>query len=263
MSANFKSIIKYLKENPGPGFNKITEITTNILMSDFDNSCDIEILKSYGIRTILDVSNIERDPELIKQFDKKRINYVAINTPTNFDVLSIEKFANYINTGYDIIHASVTKNNKILVHCIDGVNISAVFVIYYLLKRYYLCNFLINIDSTRKIADPDHYFLLDIIKFIKDRRLCIEPDASLIMQLTRIESAIKDYHRSILQIAADENKITKLKTKLEKDEFDPYDDAEEPADIMDYLDEKYGKIETKKIEKQYDKLDDLLFLQKN
>jgi protein tyrosine phosphatase len=207
MQNELKNILRYLKNNTGPGINTMSRITPNIFISDYETSLDIDMLKIYEIKTVIDVSNLNKNTEILKLYEKNKITNTIIKVPKDLDLLTLESFIEQLMIVYDIMVKEINKKNKILIHCEDGVNISPIYVIFFMLKRFYITNFNKNND----IIDTDILFLLKIIKFIKDRRICVEPDANFIMQLLKIEYALKDFYIKSAEIISIQAEIDNLK----------------------------------------------------
>lgn len=273
---NLGAIFKYIKATQGPGLNKISELTTHILVSNMENACSIDRLKDFGVDAILYIGLRKKEEVLLKKYSRKKIEHYHIEFP-DVNETSDSKCMNlvpHLDYTYQIIHKYVIDEKKILVHCSAGLSLSIAVLLYYFLVRYYITNFKINKDRTKDLISTKIYFLPGVVKFIKELRPCIDPHIDYLYQLFMFEYKIKKYFQNILVQESRQNRSSILKNKNkneDKDEnegpelFPEYSDEEK--DIDDYLDEIYSKnkepeetVETssKKIKEVYDKLEDLL-----
>src|SRR5579883_2210517 len=181
LDGNLNRIMKYIRAFMGPGMNKVSEITTHILISNTENAEQLSVIKEYGIKSLLYFGSQPKDPKILKTYQKKKLNYLQI--PIGEKTGKPPNLMQYLDSAYQFIHQSVLNEEKVLLHCNEGVSLSVAFLIYYLLRRYYITNFKSSKDKTKDLIDPEITFILGIIKFLKELRPCIEPKADYIYQL--------------------------------------------------------------------------------
>jgi hypothetical protein len=188
-------LIKALK---GPGLGKMSEITTHIYMSNWQLSCDIKLMREHNIAAILCVDQTDKPPEILKAYKKRKIEQLQIriaDTPS-------EKILPHFEMAYNFMQHFIASDKKVLIHCAAGVSRSAAFVLYYLLKRYYLTNFKKLKSVTKDLIDTNVYFLPRIVQFVKENRACIEPNEGFIDQLLWSEYRMKKHFERILELEA-------------------------------------------------------------
>lgn len=229
---NLASINRYIKTIQGPGLNKISEITNNIYVSNVDNMQEMSLLKEYGISSILYIGKLSLNKKILQNYTKRKIQYKYMglsNISTNkFDIRS------YLDESYEYIHKFVNDNKKILLVCDNGISMSIILLLYYLLKRYYTTNMNINKQKTLDLIYTDVYFLTDILKFIKESRPCAEPDIDHIYQLLLVEYVFKNIcYNKILVDAQNYIQKKSKKSKNNNDSDSDSDNDSEPDINMD------------------------------
>ena len=183
-----QTITAYLRrESGGPGLNQFSELTEHIYLSSWVGASNREALKDYNIERIICLSGEKKPRSLMDTYDVFNIEHKVLPVADSNE----EDISRYFELVYSEIHKSVEANENILVHCYAGSSLSASFVIYYYLKRYYMTNFGKHANRDYELVDPQKFYLLDIIKFVKQYRSCIEPSAEFVHQLLMAETFIK------------------------------------------------------------------------
>lgn len=189
MIENFNTMVRYQKSIQGPGINKISEITPHLLLSNYDASLDFVNLKENGINFILYFGTKERDQTLLNRYKNKDIETRQIQLPDVENNQNPPNVQSYLDPVYNILHSLVLDEKKILLCCDRGVSLSVCFLMYYFLKRYYL----INIEKNKNaLMNIKNVFITDILKFIKDIRVCIDVHPGFLQQLVMIEMNYKN-----------------------------------------------------------------------
>ena len=182
IKAEFEKIMLYIKDNPGFGYDIISEITRHICISSINMINQIRDIQSRDIKNILNLSPILIDKKIRKRYKKHEIAYVHYPMPLNYK--------NFYQELYEHIHETVRNGEKILICCEKGNDKSPTVVINYLLRRMYLMEY--NKKSPKEMKKTLKKFkLLDIIKFIKNVRSCTLLSNEYVQQLLFIESQIK------------------------------------------------------------------------
>lgn len=162
-----KSILSYLRKNESSGMNYFSEITSHIFVCNNKYTDNVPLLCSYKIKFIINVSGKEPKFEIEELYKRKKITLHNM-TAKDFDM------------SYDVIHTAVKNGKKILIYCDTGMDNSISLVANYLLRRYYTLNYKVN----ENLIDFSFYYLINIMKFIKNARLCANPTPQQIYDLT-------------------------------------------------------------------------------
>ena len=133
-----------------------THIIDNIYLGNAINACNKDLLESYNIKTIINVTQ-----EIPNYYQETDINYMQIPIRDNQDATLLPYFDNF----YNFIK---NKNDNILIHCYMGVSRSTTIVLYYLMKKH---NF--NLD--------------DAIMFVRSKRPIINPNILLYNELKTLK----------------------------------------------------------------------------
>lgn len=183
-----QKITTYLRrESGGPGLNQFSELTKHIYVSSWVGAANREALKDYNIDNIICLSGEKKPRSLMDTYEVHGINHKALPLVDSAD----QDISKYFEPVYNEIHKSVENDENILIHCHAGSSLSASFVLYYYLKRYYMTNFGKTTREDFELVNPQNFYLMDIIKFVKEYRPCIEPNAEFINQLLIAELFIK------------------------------------------------------------------------
>lgn len=210
IESEVQQIMTYLRrESGGPGLNQFSELTKHIFMSSWVGASNREALKDYKIDRIICLSGEMKPRSLMDTYEVNGINHKALPVSDNIN----EDISRYFELVYNEIHSAVTNDENILIHCHAGNSLSASFVLYYYLKRYYVTNFGKNTKEDFNLVDPRNFVLLDILKFVKEYRPCVEPNAEFVNQLLIAEMFIKKRLKQFL----DKQLETENKYKRDRD----------------------------------------------
>jgi protein-tyrosine phosphatase len=188
IESEVQKITTYLRrEAGGPGLNHFSELTEHIFLSSWVGGSNREALKDYEIVRIICLSNEKKPRSLMDTYQVYNIEHKALPLSDSPD----EDISKYFELVYSEIHKSVENDENILIHCQSGQSLSAAFVIYYYLKRYYMTNFGKEVRRDYDMVNPQKFYLLEIIRFVKQYRSCAEPNAEFVHQLLMAETFIK------------------------------------------------------------------------
>jgi len=243
----YSQIHRYLQAHTGPGANEISEITTHIFISNFANSLDINKLKDYDIEGILYLGAEDKKPHAHSNYKKENIEHYFIQIEDE----SQANFMMHLENCYNYIHAFLSDEKSILVHCGEGISRASTAVIYYLLKRYYLTNLKRGATGShaRKNKDlvaADVSYVLDIIKFIKNSRPCISPNPGFVQQLLIMERRMKQDLRDLMKSSPPKNKKSKKSRNRQDNIVIPVCDASQTSESDDDLFDEQPVEQTKK-----------------
>lgn len=175
------------RDSGGPGLNQFSELTKHIFMTSWVGASNREALRDYKIDRIICLSTEAKPRALMDTYADYNINHKVLPLTDGPN----EEISQHFELIYNEIHDAVTKDENILIHCQAGSSLSTAFVLYYYLKRYYVTNFGKTTKGDFELVDPQQFYLLDIIKFVKEYRPCIEPNAGFVHQLLIAEMYIK------------------------------------------------------------------------
>ncbi len=196
------------RDSGGPGLNQFSELTKHIFMTSWVGASNREALRDYKIDRIICLSTEAKPRALMDTYKDYNINHKALPLSDEPN----EDISKHFELIYNELHDAVTKDENILIHCYAGSSLSAAFVLYYYMKRYYVTNFGKSSKGDVGLVDLYQFHLLDIIKFIKEYRPCIEPNAEFVHQLLIAEMLIKKRLKQFL----DKQLETEEKYKREK-----------------------------------------------
>lgn len=182
------------RDSGGPGLNQFSELTKHIFMTSWVGASNREALRDYKIDRIVCLSAEAKPRALMDTYKDYNIDHKALPLT---DAPS-EDISKHFELIYNELHDAVTQDENILIHCYAGSSLSAAFVLYYYMKRYYVTNFGKSTKIDNELVDPQQFYLLDIIKFVKEYRPCIEPYAEFVHQLIIAEMLIKKRLRQML-----------------------------------------------------------------
>lgn len=242
METTHRVCMGFLRTTQGPGLNKLSETTTHIFIGGWEVGCNPRLLKENGIEAILYLGKQSKPDSLHKSYKKRKMEYMEINVEDSPHTNILE----FIEKCYQYVHKFVQQEKKVLIHCVGGVSISAAVVLYYLLKRYYVTNFMKTRNGTKDLIDLRVYSLPRIIQFVKECRSCIDPNHNFIKQLVMVEHGMKKHYLELLRTEARKYFSEKRKSKKPKDPDNPDgdDSSSESEDENPYGDEeKDGMID--------------------
>jgi hypothetical protein len=241
IESEIQNITSYLRrDSGGPGLNQFSELTAHIYLSSWVGGSNREALKDYDIVRIICLSTEKKPRSLIDTYQVLNIEHKVLPLMNNPD----EDISKYFELVYIEIHKSVENDENILIHCQSGQSLSASFVIYYYLKRYYMTNFGKDVKKDYDMVDPQNFYLLDIIKFVKQYRPCVEPNAEFIHQLLMAEMFIKKRLRQYIEVQLEAEKkhkrerakreAEKRRKEREKEKKEPVKNPEKPRKKLEY-----------------------------
>ncbi len=168
--------------NPGPGMDKISEITTNIYITNMRGAEDIPKLREMAIKLVVFV--VDRLGMInFKNYNKRKIETIEIRFSDNNDIYGVlpfeiyEKIQNYTNN-----------SARVLFVCDDGCNKSPAVLSLFYLSRYYDSNYITNIEVTRNLLTTENFIIPAIFKKIKSGRNCAVVNPKIIQHIIMIES---------------------------------------------------------------------------
>jgi hypothetical protein len=211
VSYETKRISSYLERNESPGMQYLSEITPHIFVCNYKMSLDVTILKSYGIKKIVNFGTTKTDATKA-EYKSKKIDELTIPIEDNVKANIME----HLDRIYNFIHENIKKKNKMLFHGENGASRPIAFIAYYLLRRYYTINHL-NPQLQEDLIDRKKYYLLDIIKFIKMARSCINPNPGFVSQLVLSELALKyEFEPLVIHDIAERERLVRIAEKEKK-----------------------------------------------
>ena len=149
--------------------NECNHIIDNIYLSNYKSSLDKSFLISNNFTHII---NCAYGSKLFTPSNFSEIIYYNIDLKDDEDVNLTNIIINFINFLKEV---SQNKNNKILIHCAEGVSRSPALVSAYIMWK---C----NMDS------------LSAINYVKSKRNCIDINIGFLFQLNNL-----NLHREIFQ----------------------------------------------------------------
>ena len=141
----------------------------NIYLSNYKSSLDKSFLISNNFTHII---NCAYGSKLFTPSNFSEITYYNIDLKDDVDVNLTNIIINFINFLKEV---SQNKNNKILIHCAEGVSRSPALVVAYLMWKY-------NMDC------------LNAVNFVKSKRNCIDINLGFMFQLENLNT-----HREIFK----------------------------------------------------------------
>lgn len=224
-----KKTINYLEKNQSPGMNYFSQVSPNIYISDYNGSVNFKILKLNKITNIINLSGTRKPDEVLKQYRKKKIKefFQFIGDDETFNITQ------YFESMYEYIHKNIS--GKILIHDSESISRSATILCYYFLKRFYIINYK---DENMQDNLIENYHTLNILKFIKLSRNCINPNIGFVRQLFYAEYDLKSRFKPLIlqdQMEKDaiEKKKAKSEQKLKEANTTQNDDEKEKKDTKD------------------------------
>ena len=149
--------------------NECNHIIDNIYLSNYKSSLDKSFLISNNFTHII---NCAYGSKLFTPSNFSEIIYYNIDLKDDVDVNLTNIIINFINFLKEV---SQNKNNKILIHCAEGVSRSPALVVAYLMWKY-------NMDSKT------------VIDIIKEKRKFVDINLGFLFQLENLS-----LHREILR----------------------------------------------------------------
>lgn len=161
----------WINAKPNP-IGDISRISKNIYISDWTGSLNVSELKRLGICAVLCLNDRFKTEEDMLRYEQNGISHKHIAIYDDVDVNIMKYFTEIYKYMYDS-----TKCGGVLVHCTAGISRSVTAVASYMVRR-----------GLRKNRDINTSIVL---KYIKQKRNCANPNPSFIRQLNIYESMIK------------------------------------------------------------------------
>lgn len=187
-----KKIKSFLDRNVGPGMNYFSEITPHIYICNYVATVNVDTLKKYKITNVINISGDPKDEKVMYEYKRKKIKEWLItvgDSPT-------DKIDDYFADTYEYIYTVINNGGVVAIHGQDSVSRAPAIIAYYLLRRYYIASY-----KNEEIQDElisNRYYLLDIIKYIKEIRQCIHPNPGFIEKLLFAEYRLKKEFESYI-----------------------------------------------------------------
>jgi protein-tyrosine phosphatase len=145
------------------------KVIDNLYISDYQSSCDKDLLRKYNIKTIIYVGKVYKKQDII--------DYMLENDITHYhfkvDDSVFENISKFFPICTSIIENSLKNNLPVLVHCIAGISRSPTIVLAYLMK--------LDINSNNRSLDFYRYGKL--YSYLKSVRKNINPNNGFVNQL--------------------------------------------------------------------------------
>jgi len=161
----------WINSQPNP-IGQISKISKNIYISDWTGSLNISELNRLGIRAVLCLNDRFKTETDMSNYAKEGIIHKHIALYDDVDVNIMTHFPEIYKFMYD-----ATRRGGILVHCTAGISRSVTAVASYMI-RY-------GLRKNRQMSIPI------VLRYIKQKRNCANPNPSFIRQLNIYESMIR------------------------------------------------------------------------
>jgi hypothetical protein len=212
--------MKYMVKNEAPGMDKFSEVTQHIFISNWKNGCDTTMLREQGIKAVLYLGVDAKHASVTKAYEKRHINHLHLPV----DMEPPANILPHVQMLNSFIHDHVRKEEKVLIHCNDGISISPAILAIYFISRYYVTNFITNMKITKNLVHPEEMFAPTVIKFIKQYRPCILIHPAFTYQVLLAEMLMKhqfskefrEYRRAENVKAKKEREIAKARKRRAK-----------------------------------------------
>ncbi len=261
-----KDITKYISDNQGPGLDKISGVLTHIFISSID-VISLNSMNENSIKAILFLG--ERPNSLIKTLEKRGVPYKHIamkDQVRNKKVSDPDEFYDNMMIAYQFIHEMIISEQKTLICCKTGNDLSVLAVVYYLLNRFYLINSMDmeNPVLINRLMDSDEYAVYKIIEMIMESRPCGNPGQEFLFYILICEVGLKENYKQALFSYIKENETFQkwYQKDVSGNEPSPWDDESPENLLKSYMNWLSNLTETEtKIKvvprKKYDRLEDL------
>lgn len=172
----------------------MNHIISNLFLGSFEDSINSDQLVKNKILHIINVAK-----ECEHKNKNNEITYHKFNINDNDDINE-----SILRDVYELIDFFCDHDENVLIHCRHGISRSAVFVIYYLMKKnnLKLQDSLIYIQKKRPIVDPSITFLNILYKHISTSEI--------------IKLSI-EHMKKIIDVKIDDKKLTEI---IQKNNFD-------------------------------------------
>lgn len=184
-------VMRYMIRNQAPGMDKLSEITKHIYISNWKNGCDLHILREHGIKGVLCVTNQQKPESVLRNYEKRGISHKQIPFASPVEGEPPDNMLVHARDMNNFILSHIEKEDRVLVHCQDGVSLSPAAVAIFALTRHYMINYIDNMSMTKKLVKPDHMFAPTIIRMLKEYRPCILIHPAFAWQVLVAEMILK------------------------------------------------------------------------
>lgn len=186
----FNEMVNYSRNTMGPGINKISEITSHLCISNYDTCLEINNLKDFDIDFVIYLGLKAQNPEFLKKYELENKNFLQIKIPDFLNNQKLPNLANFLEEVYLTLHNLVYDKKKILICCDRGVSLSGGVLLYYFLRRFYLTN-----SDNPSLENLEQFYSLEILKFLKEFRPCLDIHPGWLYQILVLEIMIKENYR--------------------------------------------------------------------
>lgn len=184
-------VMRYMIRNQAPGMDKLSEITKHIYISNWKNGCDLHLLREHGIKGVLCVTNQQKPEAVLRNYEKRGISHKQIPFAPPVEGEPPDNMLVHARDMNNFILSHIEKEDRVLVHCQDGVSLSPAAVAIFALTRHYMINYIDNMSMTKKLVKPDHMFAPTIIRMLKEYRPCILIHPAFAWQVLVAEMILK------------------------------------------------------------------------
>lgn len=161
----------WINATPNP-IGQISQISKNIYISDWTGSLDVNQLDRLGIRAVLCLNDRFKTEDDLFNYIDRGISHKHITIYDDVDVNIMKHFPEIYKYMYENI-----RKGGVLVHCTAGISRSVTAVASFMIRHGLRKNKSLNIPI--------------VLKYIKQKRNCANPNPSFIRQLQIYESMIK------------------------------------------------------------------------
>lgn len=184
-------VMRYMIRNQAPGMDKLSEITKHIYISNWKNGCDLHILREHGIKGVLCVTNQQKPESVLRNYEKRGISHKQVPFASPVEGEPPDNMLVHARTMNNFILSHIEKEDRVLIHCQDGVSLSPAVVAIFAITRHYMINYIENMSMTKKLVKPDHMFAPTIIRMLKEYRPCILIHPAFAWQVLVAEMILK------------------------------------------------------------------------
>lgn len=158
----------------------INQMLPYVFIGSWDQSTDMNVIKSKNIKHILNLSIDKKDNLTMQSMEKLKIthNHIPIDSnPVWIPNNESKEFISAMNGVFCIIANAINSKQNILIHDNQSINISPAAICYYLLKLYY-----------DKAKNSDKNIFSTILNDLKKKRKCIDINFGVLEKLEDFEA---------------------------------------------------------------------------
>lgn len=167
---------------------KLSQITPHVYISNLKEAVNIPYVQKENLQCILYLGDTPKSDKSMRAYESLGIThkFIQIQDSNIADITSV------FDECYDYIHTAVCKNTRVLIHCSQGVSRSSTIVILYFLRLWYeVCEYHKFCDTHKHCDSDGNCKLFTILRFVKSKRQCIEPNSNFIQQLIHEEKRLQ------------------------------------------------------------------------